>query len=105
MSRIVSSFYDRVLDSPILSPYFEKTDMRRLIDHQTKFIASIMGGPASYSNDVLERVHAHLNIDQEAFDEMVLILGETLEDFNMANTDVESVKDEILIRSRYIIAR
>ena len=105
MSRIVSSFYDRVLDSPILSPYFEKTDMRRLIDHQTKFIASIMGGPASYSNDVLERVHAHLNIDQEAFDEMVLILGETLEDFNMADTDVESVRDEILIRSRYIIAR
>lgn len=105
VSRIVSSFYDRVLDSPILSPYFEKTDMRRLIDHQTKFIASIMGGPASYSNDVLERVHAHLNIDQEAFDEMVLILGETLEDFNMADTDVESVRDEILIRSRYIIAR
>jgi hypothetical protein len=27
----VSSFYDRVLDSPVLEPYFRGIDMRRLI--------------------------------------------------------------------------
>ena len=105
VSRIVSTFYDRVLDSPILSPYFEKTDMRRLIDHQTKFISSLMGGPASYSNETLERVHAHLSIDQESFDEMVLVLSETLEDFDMTDVDIQTVKDEILCRSRYIVTR
>ena len=105
VSRIVSAFYDRVLDSLILSPYFEKTDMRRLIDHQTKFIASLMGGPASYSNEILERVHAHLSIDQESFDEMVLLLSETLEDFNMTDGDIRTVRDEILSRSKYIVTR
>jgi hemoglobin len=33
ISRIVSTFYDLVLDSPMLGPYFANTDMRRLIDH------------------------------------------------------------------------
>ena len=40
VSRIVSSFYDKALDSPILAPYFTGVDMRRLIDHQTKFASS-----------------------------------------------------------------
>jgi len=52
------SFYDKILDSPVTSPYFSGIDMKRLIDHQTKFFAALMGGPASYTNDHLERVHA-----------------------------------------------
>jgi hemoglobin len=32
---LVSEFYDRVLDSDTLAPYFDGIDMRRLIDHQT----------------------------------------------------------------------
>jgi hemoglobin len=67
VSRIVSEFYDKILDSPVTSPYFENTDMKTQIDHQTKFIASLMGGPASYSNGQLERVHIPLKIDQAAF--------------------------------------
>ena len=62
VSKIVLSFYDKVLDSPTVSPYFANSDMKRLIDHQTKFMASLMGGPASYTNDQLERVHAKLGI-------------------------------------------
>jgi truncated hemoglobin YjbI len=27
VSRMVMSFYDRVLDSPVISPYFAATDM------------------------------------------------------------------------------
>ena len=64
VSRIVSAFYDQVLDVPELAKYFKGTDMRRLIDHQTKFIASVMGGPASYSAEQLERVHANMAITE-----------------------------------------
>lgn len=76
ISQIVSSFYDKLLESPIVSPYFDGTNMKRLIDHQTKFIASVMGGPASYTNDALERAHAHLSIDQEAFNGMAVAEGD-----------------------------
>ena len=71
INRIVMSFYEKMTTSPITKGYFEKTNMRRLIDHQTKFIASMMGGPASYTNEHLERVHARLGITETAFMETV----------------------------------
>jgi hemoglobin len=33
--KIVSAFYDKILDSPNLQNYFEDIDMHGLIDHQT----------------------------------------------------------------------
>lgn len=105
VSRIVSAFYDKALDSDILAPYFESIDMRRLIDHQTKFIASLMGGPASYSNLELERLHAHLDITEAAFNEMAALLTEALEDFDLEDRDVSAVAREITDRKRYIVTR
>lgn len=105
VSRIVLSFYDRMLDSPVTSPYFHDIDMKRLIDHQTKFIATIMGGPASYTNDHLERVHAHLHITEDAFAEAMLMLRETLEDFDMEETDIQQVEDEMSSRKNYVVSR
>jgi hemoglobin len=105
VSRIVMGFYEKILDSPVTSPYFTGTDMRRLIDHQTKFIASMMGGPASFTNDHLERVHARLGITDVAFNEAVSLLTETLEDHGMEDEDVRQVEDEVVSRKNYIVTR
>jgi hemoglobin len=105
VSRIVTSFYDKIISSPLTNPYFSNTDMKRLIDHQTKFIASMMGGPASYTNDHLERVHAHLGITEEAFLEAVDMLKETLEDFNLADDDIAQVEMEVMNRKNFIVTR
>jgi hemoglobin len=104
ISRVVMSFYDKILDSPITSPYFSNTDMRRLIDHQTRFMATIMGGPASYTNDQLERLHAHLKINNEAFLEAVNLLVETLEDYDFEDEDILFVKDDMMSRKNFIVA-
>jgi hemoglobin len=48
ISKVVMVFYDKVLDPDLVGPFFDNIDMRRQIDHQTQFIASVMGGPASY---------------------------------------------------------
>ena len=103
VSRVVMSFYDRVLDSPIMSPYFGNTDMKLLVDHQTKFIAFLMGGPASFSDEHLERIHRDLDIDREAFDEMVGLLTETLEDFEFTDEDVAQVRKELERRAPLVI--
>lgn len=103
VSKVVLDFYDRVSDSEILAPYFVSSDMRVLIDHQTKFIASLMGGPASYTDDVLRRVHLNLAINDEAFDEMASILEETLEDFDFAPSDISLVIHEIKKRRHVIV--
>ncbi len=105
VSRIVMGFYEKVLESPTASPYFSNTDMKRLIDHQTKFIAYLMGGPASYTNEHLERIHARLGITEAAFLEILDLLRETLEDFDFAEDDIREVEDAMVSRKNYIISR
>lgn len=104
VNKLVSAFYDKVLDSPMLSPYFEGIPMKRLVDHQTKFIAQVMGGPVSYSNDALQRAHAHLKIDTKSYNELMGLLEETLEDFDLEQGDIDVIKNDISDRSRFIIA-
>ena len=105
ISKIVSAFYDKAIDSDEIGPYFDNVDMRSQIDHQTKFIASLMGGPASYSDDALRKVHAGHNIDQAAYDEMAALLRETLEEFDLHADDVDQVMSEIAARSNLVITR
>jgi hemoglobin len=104
ISKIVLEFYQRAMDSDVIGPYFENVDMPNLIDHQTKFIASLMGGPASYTNDMLQQIHAPHHINKRAFDEMATLLKSTLEDAGMAVNDVATVMDEIHGRARFVIA-
>jgi truncated hemoglobin YjbI len=40
---IIAAFYDQVLETESLGAYFARADTRRLIDHQTKFMAQLMG--------------------------------------------------------------
>ena len=103
ISQIVSDFYSRVLDDDMLRHYFTGVDMRRQIDHQTKFVAYLMGGPASYTDEHIARVHARLGIDEESFDELVMVFRETLEDHDMAETDVGSVIAELTKRKRLVV--
>lgn len=103
VSRVVMDFYDKVDESSLVSPYFANTDMRRLIDHQTKFMAYLMGGPASYSNDHLERIHDRLGITEEAFSEIITLLEETLEDFDFQEEDIQVISDAMSSRKKYIV--
>ena len=95
VSRIVMDFYDRVLDSDLLGPWFEETDMPRLVDHQTKFVAALMGGPASYGDGTLARVHHRLGITRAAFDEMKILLRESMEAHGVPSADVDAVLREV----------
>lgn len=104
ISKVVLSFYDRALDSDVLAPYFDDVDMRGLVDHQTKFISYVMGGPASYTDETLRQVHAHLDIDDEAFDEMIDLFEETLEDYDFEDEDIDSVVRGLESRRSVIVA-
>lgn len=101
--KVVSDFYDRVLDSAVLARHFQHTDMRVLVDHQTRFVSYLLGGPASYSDEHLERVHHRLGITLPEFDEMVLTMCETLEDHGFAATEVASVASELRQREGIIV--
>lgn len=91
ISAIVHDFYDKVLESPRLGPWFDGIDMPRLIDHQTKFLCSILGGTEQYTGRQLAAAHKSLKITGEGFDEVAALLTEALEDAGMEDDDIESV--------------
>ena len=95
VNRIVMAFYDELLDSDEIGPYFDHIDMKRQIDHQTKFIAFLLGGPAHYEPDHLQRVHEGLKITKPHFDELKVIFRRTLENFDFSLEDTNTVLDII----------
>ncbi|MGR3759305.1 group I truncated hemoglobin [Roseobacteraceae bacterium NS-SX3] len=105
ISRIVMTFYEMALDSDQIGDYFADVDMPRLIDHQTKFISSLLGGPASFSDDRLEAVHRSLGISHADFDEMAELLGEALEGHGVTAEDVRTVLAAIETKRGIIVAR
>lgn len=103
VSRIVLTFYDKVLDSDQIGEFFDGVDMSKLVDHQTKFISSLLGGPASYTDERLRQLHAHLGISDADMDEMARLLGEALEQHGVEPADRELVMREIESRRRFIV--
>lgn len=101
--KIVSDFYDRVLDEDRLAPHFADIEMSRLIDHQTKFVSFLLGGPASYSDDHLQRMHSHMSITLEEFDLVVDVMLETLGDHGLGNEDRATVEQQLRQRESLIV--
>lgn len=103
VSRVVLAFYDKLLDSDDIGPFFDDIDMSKMVDHQTKFIASLLGGPAAYTDAQLRQLHAHLAITDAHFDELKVVLRQTLDDHNFEADDVDAVLQEFENRRVLIV--
>jgi hemoglobin len=103
INKIVMAFYDQLLDSETVGPYFDDIDMPRLIDHQTKFVAMLLGGPVSFTDEQLGRAHASLGVTGEHFDEMKAILHDTLTAHGVELADAERVMNAIEARRGVIV--
>jgi len=103
VSKVVLAFYDRVLDDEQVGPYFDDVDLPKLIDHQTKFISALMGGPASYNDEHLRKVHARHHISRVDFNRTAEILAEVLHEFGMQEEDVDAVMAEVHGRAPAIV--
>ena len=91
VSHLVQNFYGKVLASQSLKPYFNGIDMPKLMKHQTAFLCSVLGGPASYDGQTLAAAHKNLKITAAAFGEVAELLQETLEDANVSDEDVKAI--------------
>ena len=105
VSQVVMTFYEMALDSDQIGDHFENIDMGRLIDHQTKFVASVLGGPASFSDDRLAQVHARLAISDPDFDEMCDLLAQAMEEHGMDESDIHLVRGAIESKRGIIVDR
>lgn len=105
ISKVVMDFYDRLLDSDEIGPFFDDVDMSRMVDHQTKFVASLLGGPAAYTNHQLRQMHSRLEITDQHFDDLKVVLADTLKSHKFADGDIAAVLAEFENRRDYILGR
>ncbi len=103
VSKIVFALYDTLLDNDEIGPFFDDVDMSRVVDHQTKFIASLLGGPASYSDNQLRQLHSHIEINDKQFDELETVLRDTLTEYNIEPKDIDRVVAEFEKRRSLIV--
>lgn len=103
VSRIVLDFYDRIMEDDDLGPFFDDVDLARIVDHQTKFIAMLLGGPAYYNDEQIRRMHDHLVISEAHFDQLQALLAETLADHGMSGDDVAHVVAEFDRRRNLVV--
>jgi|SRR5215467_10649594 len=101
--KIVSAFYDNVLDSPLVQHHFAEVSMPRLIDHQTQFISQLLGGPVRISDETLQHAHARLRITPQEFEEIGRLLRKTLEEAGLDSEDIEFVMREVRRREPLIV--
>jgi len=95
VSQVVHDFYQDVLASNRLKPFFDGINMERLMDHQVKLFSHVLGGPVSYDLSRLRRAHQNLDIDEDAFNEVTTIMREALRDAGMEEEDVTIAMDVI----------
>jgi hemoglobin len=105
ISAVVHKFYEKIGNTPKLDHYFSNADMAALIDHQTKFLSMVLGGPNQYTGRTLGAAHSFLKIKGEDFDLVGEILQETLEESGVEAADVGLIMGVVVSVKNDIVAK
>ncbi|KAB8030921.1 group I truncated hemoglobin [Fluviispira multicolorata] len=95
LHSVVSLFYKKIMNSENLIHYFENVDLSRLIDHQTKFLTTVLGGPIMYDSKLLKKAHAALKIPIKDFTEVAGLLQETLVESKLEKPDIDKIMEVV----------
>ncbi|MEL1251028.1 group I truncated hemoglobin [Aurantiacibacter gilvus] len=103
VSKIVLDLYERILDDDDLGPFFDDVEFAKIVDHQTKFVSSMMGGPASYTDVQIQKLHSHLPISEAHFDKLTTILTEVLRDHGVEDDDTQEIVGTFAARRGLVV--
>lgn len=91
INSIVIKFYDNLLANDQVAHFFENIALENLIDHQTKFLCQVLGGPADYSGRELKTAHLPLKITDADFGVVATVLHQTLDEAGVESADLETI--------------
>ncbi len=60
VAAVVNLLYDRIIDDPLLLPFFDGIDVRRQKSKQVAFLSTVFSGPTRHSGQDLRQAHSHL---------------------------------------------
>ena len=69
--------------------------MEGLIEHQIQTVGAVMGGPYDLDVEALRRAHRHLRVQQTHFDELAVILDQTLDSHGLSANDKAVLLDAV----------
>jgi len=91
ISKLVTDLYDELIENPITAPYFDRAELRALMDHQVKFLSQALGGPEQYTGRAMSAAHTGLKISEEAFVEVAKTVQMVMEDNGVEDEDVAHI--------------
>lgn len=95
VSTAVDIFYVKVLDDPLLAPYFEGTDIDKLRTHQRAFLTAALGGPEAYEGRSMADAHRGLAITDTAFGQVAAHLSDTLTELGVDDDTVGAIVGQV----------
>jgi hemoglobin len=103
---LVNTLYLRVLADPLLMPYFkhlDDQDRQWLRWHMLTLLAVVTGGPSKYQGRDLHEAHADLHITEEAFDRLLWLVQETLQELGVQQEDEQAILAEVRARRAAVV--
>jgi truncated hemoglobin YjbI len=107
VTAVVSLFYDRIINDPLLLPFFDGIDVRWQKSKQVACLSTVFSGPRHSGQD-LRQAHSHLvarGLNDKHFNAVAGHLQSTLEELSVPATlveeimaIVESTRDDVLGR-------
>ncbi|RKD24467.1 globin [Ammoniphilus oxalaticus] len=89
VEKVVEYFYNEgVLKDDTVNHFFKDTDMKKQMEHQTKFISFALGGPNTYTGSSMAKAHEGMNIQPEHFDAIVKHLHDALAHFGVGEAEI-----------------
>jgi hemoglobin len=103
---LVNTLYLRVLADPLLMSYFkhlDDQDRQWLRWHMLTLLAVVTGGPSKYQGRDLHEAHADLHITEEAFDRLLWLMQETLQELGVQQEDEQAILAEVRARRPAVV--
>jgi truncated hemoglobin YjbI len=105
VNAAVDLFYEKVIADDRINGFFVDLDMVAQANKQKKFLTMVFGGPNDYTARDMRTAHAHLALNETHFNAVVELLGQTLQELGVSDSDINqvvgiasSVKDDVLNR-------
>ncbi len=103
----VEKFYQKVIADERIKHFFENVDLKKLSEHQKRFLTAAFGGPNEYSGRAMNAAHKRLveekGLNDQHFDAVLENLGATLKELQVpdeliaeAATIAESTRNDVL---------
>ena len=102
----VAKLYGKILDDPLLAPFFDDINVDRLRHSQNAFVSMAFGGPNHYTGQHLRAAHARSvknGLKAEHFDAVATHLGDSMRELGVdesliteAIAVVETTRNDVL---------